>query len=96
MYLQYQHVDQASDSDNNRKVSPIAVSSMDSVKIPSGKYPAKAHAKKVAEYLIFNNSAAGSGTIYIEGQKTRLLEDSDQDQPFRYKIVVLTMKLYIN
>lgn len=69
---------------------------MDSVKIPSGKYPAKAHAKKVAEYLIFNNSAAGSATIYIEGQKTRLLEDNDQDQPFRYKFAVSTLKLRIN
>lgn len=61
---------------------------MDSVKIPLGKYPAKAHAQKVAEYLIFNNSVTGSATIYIEGQKTRLLEDNDQDQPFRYKSAV--------
>lgn len=56
---------------------------MDSIKIPSGKYPAKAHAKKVAKYLIFNNGGAGSATIYVEGQKTQLLEDNDQEQAFR-------------
>lgn len=69
---------------------------MDSVKIPSGKYPAKAHAKKVAEYLIFNNPAAGSATIYVEGQNTGLLEDTDQEQPFRYKFAFSTLKLRIN
>lgn len=69
---------------------------MDSVQVPSGKYPAKAHAKKVAEYLIINTSAAGSATIYVEGQKTRLLEDNDQDQPFRYKVAVSTLKFCIN
>lgn len=68
---------------------------MDSVKIPSGKYPAKAHAEKVTEYLISNNPASGSATIYLEGQKTRFLEDSDQDQPFRYNFAVSTLKSYI-
>lgn len=73
----------------------MVITSMDSIKIPSGKYPAKAHARKVAEYLIFNNPAAGSATIYVEGQKSRLLEDNDQDQIFRYKLAVSTLKLRI-
>jgi len=38
-----------------------------------GKYPAKAHAKKVAEYI---KSKGGdiTGTLYLEGQKTRMIE----------------------
>lgn len=40
-----------------------------------GKYPAKAHAKKVAEY-IKNKGADPSGTLYVEGQKTKMHEVS--------------------
>ena len=38
-----------------------------------GKYPAKAHAQKVAEYI---KSKGGdiTGTLYLEGQKTRMIE----------------------
>jgi hypothetical protein len=38
-----------------------------------GKYPAKAHAKKVVEYI---KSKGGdiTGTLYLEGQKTRMIE----------------------
>ena len=38
-----------------------------------GKYPAKAHAKKVAEYI---KSKGGdmTATLYLEGQKTRMIE----------------------
>lgn len=49
-----------------------------------GKYPAKAHAEKVALYLQSIFPGAASATIYLEGQKTRLLEDNDEPQPFRY------------
>ena len=50
--------------------------------ILKAKYPAKAHAKRVAEYL----QAAGypkEGIIYLEAQKTRLIEDNDEPVPFR-------------
>ena len=38
-----------------------------------GKYPAKAHAQKVVEYI---KSKGGdiTGTLYLEGQKTRMIE----------------------
>ena len=38
-----------------------------------GKYPAKAHAKKVADYLL-SKGASKTGTIYLEAQKNKLLE----------------------
>ena len=51
--------------------------------ILSGKYPAKAHAAKVANRLASLNSVYSAGTIYLESQKTRLLEDNDEPEPFR-------------
>lgn len=48
-----------------------------------GKYPAKAHAAKVASYLLSRNPAYATATIYLQGQRTRLLEDNDEPQPFR-------------
>jgi Xaa-Pro dipeptidase len=47
-----------------------------------GKYPAKAHAKRVAEHLQKAHSNV-TGVIYLEGQKTRMIEDNDGEQPFR-------------
>ncbi|KAI9737007.1 MAG: hypothetical protein M1834_000596 [Cirrosporium novae-zelandiae] len=47
--------------------------------ILKGKYPAKAHAKKVSEYL-----KATDGVIYLEGQKTRMIEDNDEAAHFSY------------
>ena len=38
-----------------------------------GKYPAKEHAKKVAEWLIANGGDK-TGTIYLEAQKSKLNE----------------------
>jgi len=38
-----------------------------------GKYPAKAHIKKVLEYITANGGDA-SGVIYLEGQKTKMNE----------------------
>lgn len=40
-----------------------------------GKYPAKAHAKKVKEWIVANGGDA-EGVIYLEGQKTRMNEVS--------------------
>ncbi|KAI9826314.1 MAG: hypothetical protein M1832_000231 [Thelocarpon impressellum] len=51
----------------------------------AGKYPAKAHAKRVAAHLQGKNSQAAKGLIYLEGQVTRLIEDNDEPQPFRQR-----------
>lgn len=58
---------------------------METSEILKGKYPARAHAAKVASYLQSKNPASASATIYLEGQKTRLLEDNDEPQPFRQR-----------
>ncbi len=50
--------------------------------ILAGKYPAKAHARRVAEY-IGESMEDVQGVIYLEGQKTRMIEDNDEPQPFR-------------
>jgi Xaa-Pro dipeptidase len=50
--------------------------------ILKGKYPAKDHARRVASYL----QKAGhpkEGIIYLESQKTRLIENNDEPVPFR-------------
>jgi hypothetical protein len=49
-----------------------------------GKYPAKAHAKRVVEYIRTKLPDA-SGTIYLEGRPDALLEDSDEPVPFRQR-----------
>ena len=53
-----------------------------SASILASKYPAKAHARRVAESLKARHG--GAGAIYLEAQKTRLIEDNDEAQPFRY------------
>ncbi|KAL4869962.1 putative Xaa-Pro aminopeptidase pepP [Aspergillus spectabilis] len=47
------------------------------------KYPAKAHARRVAEGL--KALGHGGGAIYLEAQKTRLIEDNDEPVPFRQR-----------
>lgn len=47
--------------------------------ILSGKYPAKAHAEKVASYLRDADPSITDGLIYLESQKARLHEDCDQE-----------------
>ncbi|EOD44692.1 putative xaa-pro dipeptidase protein [Neofusicoccum parvum UCRNP2] len=49
-----------------------------------GKYPAKTHARKVKEWIVANGGDAG-GVVYLEGQKTRMNEDNDQEMPFRQR-----------
>ena len=46
--------------------------------ILAGKYPAKEHARAVAKYM-----KKTSGVIYLEGQKTRMIEDNDGEAHFR-------------
>lgn len=48
-----------------------------------GKYPAKEHARKVVEYMRKKDPNV-NGVLYLEAQKTKLLEDNDSDQPFRF------------
>ncbi len=48
----------------------------------AGKYPAKSHAKRVVEYIKRHRTDA-QGVLYLEGQKTRMIEDNDEPQPFR-------------
>ncbi|KAL8789019.1 MAG: hypothetical protein Q9195_007039 [Heterodermia aff. obscurata] len=53
----------------------------------SDKYPAKAHAAKVAAHLTSLDTVYRSATIYIEAQKTRLLEDNDEAEPFSDDVI---------
>ncbi|EFX00436.1 prolidase [Grosmannia clavigera kw1407] len=52
-----------------------------------GKYPAKAHAQRVADYIRAKVPAARAkhGVIYLESKATRLLEDNDEPEPFRQR-----------
>jgi len=50
--------------------------------ILAGKYPAKAHARKVVEYIRKSKPDA-TGVLYLEGQKDKLIEDNDETVPFR-------------
>jgi hypothetical protein len=55
---------------------------MDVDRILAGKYPAKSHARRVVEYIKRSRPDA-EGVLYLEGQKTRMIEDNDEPQPFR-------------
>ncbi|OWP07479.1 hypothetical protein B2J93_5008 [Marssonina coronariae] len=52
--------------------------------ILAGKYPAKAHAKRVVEWMRKTDPDV-SGILFLEGQKTRMIEDSDSEAPFRQR-----------
>lgn len=51
--------------------------------ILKGKYPGKLHAKKVVEY-IRSKIPNATGVIYVEAKKSKLHEDCDQEEHFRY------------
>lgn len=51
--------------------------------ILQGKYPAKDHARRVADYIKKSRPDA-EGVLYLEGKKTKLIEDNDEPEPFRY------------
>lgn len=61
--------------------------------ILAAKYPAKAHARRVAETLKARYGDAG--VIYLEAQKTRLIEDNDEAMPFRYVCGELELRMLI-
>ena len=48
------------------------------------KYPAKAHCRRVAKYLT-DQGKARDGVIYLEAQKTHMVEDDDQAVLFRQR-----------
>jgi hypothetical protein len=56
---------------------------MDYETILKGKYPAKDHAKRVADYIRTKLPNA-TGVLYVESRMTKLLEDNDEPEPFRY------------
>ena len=62
-------------------------------KVLEGKYPAKEHAKRVVEYIrgkkVDGAGGIEGGVLYLEGQKTKMIEDNDGEAPFRYGIILL-------
>ncbi|KAF1987451.1 putative Xaa-Pro aminopeptidase [Aulographum hederae CBS 113979] len=52
--------------------------------ILKGKYPAKEHARRVAQW-IEENGGDGKGIVYLEGQKEKMIEDNDGPVPFRQR-----------
>jgi len=52
--------------------------------ILAGKYPAKSHARRVVQWMRKKNPSI-SGVLYLEGQKTRMIEDNDESMPFRQR-----------
>ncbi|KAL1836760.1 hypothetical protein VTJ49DRAFT_4700 [Mycothermus thermophilus] len=57
---------------------------MDYDTILKGKYPAKQHARRVVDY-IRNKVPGASGVIYLESRMSKLIEDSDEPEPFRQR-----------
>lgn len=48
-----------------------------------GKYPAKSHALRVVDQ-VKSKVPDATGILYVEGRMTKLLEDNDEPEPFRY------------
>lgn len=69
------------DPEDHKAMSP----SIDS--ILAGKYPAKKHFKNVLQHIKKKSSAAAAaeGVVFLEGQKSRMNEDNDQEVPFRQR-----------
>jgi hypothetical protein len=51
----------------------------------AGKYPAKRHAQRVVEWMRKTNPEINEGVLYLESQKTKMIEDNDEAQPFRFE-----------
>lgn len=58
----------------------MVISSPESVL--KGKYPAKAHARRVVDH-IRGKLPDATGVLYVEGRMTKLLEDNDEPEHFR-------------
>ncbi|KAI1760662.1 peptidase M24, structural domain-containing protein [Hypoxylon sp. FL1150] len=62
----------------------MSKANIDVEKVLAGKYPAKAHTKRVVEYIRAKIPDA-TGVLYLEGRADKLLEDSDEPVPFRQR-----------
>ncbi|WPG99891.1 Hypothetical protein R9X50_00271100 [Acrodontium crateriforme] len=51
---------------------------------PQGKYPAKAHARRVAKYIA-EHGGPSEGLIYLEGRETEIVEDDDKERHYRQR-----------
>ncbi|KAF4919613.1 putative Xaa-Pro aminopeptidase PEPP [Colletotrichum viniferum] len=49
-----------------------------------GKYPAKAHALRVADE-VKSKFPGATGVLYVEGRMTKMIEDNDEPEPFRQR-----------
>lgn len=59
-----------------------------------GKYPGKSHARRVVD-LIRKKDPQASGVLYLEGRHTKLLEDNDSPEPFRYAMLCSSSRQYL-
>ncbi|SPO04591.1 probable Probable Xaa-Pro aminopeptidase PEPP [Cephalotrichum gorgonifer] len=51
-----------------------------------GKYPAKAHARRVADFIRHRVSdVEAEGVLYLEARMTKMIEDNDSPEPFRQR-----------
>lgn len=71
-------------STSTRYRTTMTTARMDYETTLKGKYPAKRHAQRVADY-IRNKVPGASGVLYLEGRATKLLEDNDEAEPFRQR-----------
>ncbi|KAI1419802.1 peptidase M24, structural domain-containing protein [Xylaria sp. FL1777] len=67
-----------------RSVAVATMADIDVEAVLKGKYPAKAHAKRVVEY-IRSKVPDATGVLFLEGRSDHLLEDSDEPVPFRQR-----------
>lgn len=70
-------------STTNQALRPPNMVAQDFEAVLKGKYPAKAHAERVTK-LIRDKIAEANGVLYLESRHTKLLEDNDSAEPFRY------------
>ncbi|KAI1739670.1 peptidase M24, structural domain-containing protein [Xylaria scruposa] len=68
----------------SRKKPVATMADIDVETVLKGKYPAKAHAKRVVEY-IRSKIPDATGVLFLEGRTDHLLEDSDEPVPFRQR-----------
>lgn len=54
-------------------MTPKPIANPDLPAPPTGKYPAKAHARRVARWIA-DNGGPTSGVIYLEGQSEKIVE----------------------
>lgn len=66
-----------------RNRHPSAMVAQDFEAVLEGKYPAKAHARRVVD-LLRSKMPDATGVLYLEGRRTKLQEDNDSPEHFRY------------